>query len=113
MNNMGSSGDPACGGLLIRGNEVSDALTGRQLVLSQLQVIALAPHVLAACGIDTHGPYLSLRLTDAQAQIWAPRLDTLHLCERLQLDTLYKPDDLTTEIVVAMLLGRSRLSFPA
>lgn len=113
MNDMGSSGDPACGGLLIRGNEVSDALTGRQLILSQFQALALAPHVLAVSGNDTHGPYLRLRLTDAQAQIWAPGLDTLHLCERLQLDTLRKPDDLTTEIVVTMLMGPITFEFPS
>ncbi len=113
MNEMGSQDEPRCCGVRIRGRETRDALAVCQQVLEQLHALDLAPHVCAESGADADGPYFSLRLDEARAHQWAPGLDTLQLCERLQLDTLNRPDDLTREIVVAMLMGPQVFEFPS
>ncbi len=105
--------ESVCRGVRIRERETRDALAGCQQVLAQLHALDLAPHVCAESGADADGPYFSLRLDEAQTHQWAPGLDTLQLCDRLQLDTLNKPDDLTREIVVAMLMGPQVFEFPS
>ena len=106
-------GGPVCQGVLIRGPLAGDVLSDRQHVLAQLGALDLAPQVRAEASSDAHGPYLRLWLDAGQAAIWAPRHDTLGLSETLHLDTLNRPDDLTREIVVAMLMGPMAFEFPS
>ncbi len=111
MNEMGNQVEPTCRGVRIRGCETRDAQTACQRVLAQLHALDLAPHVCAESGADAEGAYVSLRLDETRAHHWAPGLDTLQLCERLQLDTLNRPDDLTREIVVTLLMGPQAFEF--
>lgn len=114
---MNNPGNPcvtsSCRGLVIRFSEPVDAARIRQDVLAQLQAQDLLPHVLASVGRDALGAYVNLRLDDATLQAWAPGCDTLQLAQTLHLDTEHRPDDLTREIVVAMLMGPVAFEFPS
>lgn len=113
MNTTGNQSSPACRGILVRGNETIDAVGEGRAVLSRLDALDLAPHVMVEAGADALGPFIRLRLSDEQAQAWAPGHDTLQLCETLHLDTLNQPGDLTREIVVTMLMGPVAFEFPS
>jgi hypothetical protein len=113
VNDQDHPGRPVCQGVLIRGPLADDGLVGRQQVLVELGALDLAPHVQAEASSDAHGPYLRLWLDAGQAAIWAPGHDTLGLSKTLHLDTLNRPDDLTREIVVAMLMGPIAFEFPS
>lgn len=82
-------------------------------MLSQLDALALAPHVLAQSGTDVIGPYTRVHMRNDQAQRWAPDHDTLQLCETLHLEPLTRPADLVREIVVTMLMGPVAFEFPS
>jgi hypothetical protein len=113
MNAMGKHQGSACQGILIRGTGTPDALAARKDVLARLDALDLAPHVVAETGSDAIGPFLRLRLDDTSAQAWALGLDTLQLCDTLQLDPIHRPDHLTREILLAMLLGPVAFEFPS
>ncbi|MFZ3126596.1 MAG: hypothetical protein WA136_01145 [Rhodoferax sp.] len=98
---------------MIRFPDPVDAGYACQDVLAQLQAQDLRPHVLASVGCDSLGTYVNLRLDDATLQAWAPGCDTLQLAQTLHLDTEHQPDDLTREIVVAMLMGPVAFEFPS
>lgn len=102
-----------CGGLHIGAPDGSDATAACAAVLERLGALDLLPVVRAETSIGDKGPFLHLWLDAAQAQAWAPEFDTLQLTTTLQLDTLAKPEDLTREIVVAMLLGPVAFEFPS
>lgn len=113
MNNPGNPCVSSCRGLVIRFSEPVDAARICQDVLVQLQAQDLLPHVLASVGHDALGAYVNVRLDDATLQAWAPGCDTLQLAQTLHLDTEHRPDDLTREIVVAMLMGPVAFEFPS
>lgn len=100
-------------GVVIRGHGVDDPFAGQQQVLDRLGALDLIPHVLAEVATDAQGLYLRLWLDDAQSRLWAPGYDTLQLTATLALDTLNKPEDLTREIVVTMLMGPVAFEFPS
>lgn len=100
-------------GILIRGNGLADAAAARHSILKQLDTLDMASHTQASAGMDAHGSFLNLWLSDAQVQMWAPGHDTLQLSQSLQLDPLNKPDDLTREIWLAMLMGPVAFEFPS
>ncbi|MFZ3218785.1 MAG: hypothetical protein WA174_02070 [Rhodoferax sp.] len=113
MNTPGNPCVTSCRGLVIRFPGPVDAARVCQDVLAQLQAQDLLPHVLASAGHDAHGACVNLRLDDAILQAWAPGCDTLQLAQTLHLDTEHRPDDLTREIVVAMLMGPVAFEFPS
>ena len=98
-------------GILIRGHQTPTVVA--QAVLNQLDALDLAPLIEVAAGIDDLGPFTQLSLNDEQAQVWAPGLDTLQLCETLQFDTLNQPGDLLREIVLTLLMGPVAFEFPS
>lgn len=113
VSDSNQQGSPTHQGVAIHGNWAGDANTCRQQVLARLDVLDLAPHVLAELAKDAQGPCLHLWLDEKQAEVWAPGQDTLGLSATLQLDTLHKPEDLSREIVVAMLMGPVAFEFPS
>ena len=113
VSDSNQQGSPTHQGVAIHGNWADDANTCRQHVLARLDVLDLAPHVLAELAKDAQGPCLHLWLDEKQAEVWAPGQDTLGLSATLQLDTLHKPEDLSREIVVAMLMGPVAFEFPS
>lgn len=113
VSDSNQQGSPTHQGVAIHGNWADDANTCRQQVLARLDVLDLAPHVLAELAKDAQGPCLHLWLDEKQAEVWAPGQDTLGLSATLQLDTLHKSEDLSREILVAMLMGPVAFEFPS
>lgn len=113
MNAPFTQGSPAHRGILIRDIPHSDAQTARQTVLTRLNALDLAPHVVLTSAMDAHGAFIQLHLRDAQTQAWAPGHDTLQLCDTLQLDSLNQASDLMREIVVSLLMGPVAFEFPS
>lgn len=110
---LGPQNNHACGGLHIGTPDRGDATAACATVLERLGALDLMPVVRAEISTGDKGPFLHLWLDAAQAQAWAPGFDTLQLTTTLQLDTQAKPEDLTREIVVAMLLGPVAFEFPS
>ena len=106
-----------CRGILVRGpvhpNVADMAQAACQTVLTQLEALALAPHVSAQSGTDVRGPWLRLKLKPSALEHWAPGFDTLRLCETLSLDTDNQALELRLEILVAMLMGPVTFEFPS
>ena len=103
----------ACCGLHIRVTGFADATTAARQALERMGAVDLLPLVHAEIVTNALGEQLNLRLNTTQAQAWAPGFDTLQLTTTLQLDTSNRPDDLTREIVVAMLMGPVAFEFPS
>ena len=102
-----------CMGCHIHGLGHSDPRQACLDVLERLGLTDLLPMVVAQ---HLQGPrlsFLSLKLHPDQVQRWAPGLDTLGLASTLQLDTVGSRQDLTREIVVAMLMGPVAFEFPS
>jgi hypothetical protein len=97
MNGTGKHPGPATRGILIRGNELSDAQAACRMALARLAVPDLIRHVLAEPDNDAQGPYLRLRLDASSTQAWAPGFDTIHLAETLQLRSMDSDHDLQRE----------------
>jgi hypothetical protein len=112
-NDLGLSKTHACGGLHIGAPDRGDTTAACAAVLERLGALDLMPVVRAQTRIGEKGPFLHLWLDAAQAQAWAPGFDTLQLTTTLQLDTQNKPEDLTREIVLAMLMGPVAFEFPS
>lgn len=93
--------------------DISDVDARCRAILDRLDALDLHPHVIAETGQDTLGPFFQIRLSDAQAQAWAPGLDTLQLCQTLQLDTQNRPADLLREIVLGLLMGPLAFDYPS
>ena len=100
------------GGVVIRGVAEHDAPAALNALIAQLDAQDLAHCITAREGTDAAGRYVAFGLAGDQAAAWAPDHDTLHLCERLQLDTDKRSADLTREIVLALLLGPVAHEFP-
>ena len=100
-------------GIFIHLPQAVDAATASHALCSELHVQDLVPHVATRCGRDAEGAFLHLHLHAIQAQAWAPGHDTLQLCSNMQLTTDREPDDLTREILVAMLIGPVAFEFPS
>jgi hypothetical protein len=103
----------ACCGLHIHVTGFADATTAARQALERMGAVDLLPLVHAEIITNALGEQLNLRLNTIQAQAWAPGFDTLQLTTTLQLDTSNRPDDLTREIVVAMLMGPVAFEFPS
>ena len=103
----------ACCGLHIHVTGFADATTAARQALERMGAVDLLPLVHAEIVTNALGEQLNLRLNTIQAQAWAPGFDTLQLTTTLQLDTSNRPDDLTREIVVAMLMGPVAFEFPS
>ena len=113
MNVTHNQGGPATRGILVRGRETGDANGARHAVLTLLDALDLAPHVMLEAGADALGPFVRLWLSDDRVQAWAPAHDTLQLCQTLELDTLNRPGDLMREIVLTLLMGPVAFEFPS
>lgn len=113
MNSLMTRNMAGLAGILIRLPQAADAATASHDLLSDLQVLDLLPYVVARSGSDAQGTFLHLHLHPTQAQAWAPSHDTLQLCGNMQLATDHEPDDLTREILVAMLMGPVAFEFPS
>lgn len=113
MNVTEHEGKPAARGILVRGHETHDANEARNTVLALLDALDLTPHVMAETGADGLGSFVRLWLNAHQTQTWAPKHDTLQLCETLHLDPLNQPADLLREIVVSLLMGPVAFEFPS
>lgn len=113
VSNSDQQGSSSPRGVAVRGHWPDNPDTCCQQVLARLGAPDLAPHVRAEMATDTQGPCLHLWLDEKQAEVWAPGHDTLGLSATLQLDTLHKPEDLSREIVVAMLMGPVAFGFPS
>jgi hypothetical protein len=114
MRNDGCSQENHDGhGLRIRVTGFPDAMAAATQVLTRLGAIDLLPLVRAAIAVNASGDWLHLCMDDAKAQDWAPGFDTLQLAATLQLDSHNKAEDLTREIVVAMLVGPIAFEFPS
>ena len=100
------------GGVVIRGVAEHDAPAALNALIAQLDAQDLAHCITAREGTDAAGRYVVFGLAGDLAAAWAPDHDTLHLCERLQLDTDKRSADLTREIVLALLLGPVAHEFP-
>ena len=100
------------GGVVIRGVAEHDAPAALNALIAQLDAQDLAHCITTREGTDAAGRYAAFALAGDQAAAWAPDHDTLHLCERLQLDTDKRSADLTREIVLALLLGPVAHEFP-
>ena len=99
-------------GLMIRGASPEGVLGECQTLFGLLGLADLLEWVLALPHVDESGVYLSMSLVPERAAQWAPDGDTLGLAAALQL----QPDDetdLTREIVVALLLSPTVLTFPS
>jgi hypothetical protein len=87
--------------------------------LSTLQILGLfnlsdlEPHVDRELTAVSDGFTLGLHLKPHIANGWAPESNTLALNQALQLDTWLRPDDLTREVVVAMLMAPVAHEFPS
>ena len=99
-------------GIVIRGPAEHGRSATRTSLLAQLDAQDLAHCITTREGTDAAGQYVAFALASDQAAAWAPDRDTLHLCERLQLDTDKRSADLTREIVLALLLGPVAHEFP-
>jgi hypothetical protein len=113
MNTTSPQDPSARRGIVVRGHDKHDASTRGHAVLSQLDALDLAPHVVIHTGADALGPFTQLTLDEAQTQAWAPGHDTLPLCATLQLDTQNRPGDLMREIVLTLLMGPVAFEFPS
>ncbi len=113
MNLASDNAGLVSGGILIRGAAADDIAATREAVLSLLDALDLDPHVVPSAGLDEAGRFVRFGLRQAQITAWAPGHDTLDLWQTLKLDTQNKPDDLTREIVVAMLMGPVAFEFPS
>lgn len=113
MNTTSPQDPSARRGILVRGPDHKQASTRGHAVLSQLDALDLAPHVVIHTGVDALGPFIQLALNNAQTQVWAPGHDTLPLCATLQLDTQNRPGDLIREIVLTLLMGPVAFEFPS
>jgi hypothetical protein len=103
----------ACCGLHIHATGFADATTAAKQALERMGAVDLLPLVHAEIVTNALGEQLNLRLNTTQVQAWAPGFDTLQLAATLQLDTSNRPDDLTREIVVAMLMAPVAFEFPS
>lgn len=112
-NDLGLQKIHPCGGLHIGAPDRGDATAACAAVLERLGALDLVPVVRAQIRTGEQGAFLHLWLDAAQAQAWAPGFDTLQLTTTLQLDTQNRPEDLTREIVLAMLMGPVAFEFPS
>lgn len=112
MDRAAGSQHQALSGLRVRGASPEGVLGECQALLGSLGIADLLEWVVARPHVDESGVYLVMSLAPERAAQWAPEGDTLGLAAALQL----QPDDetdLTREIVVALLLSPTVLTFPS
>jgi len=113
MQNCESTDLPGLCGVQIRATADQAAAHSTLQVLTAFGLQDLAPHVDREITPVSDGFTLRLHLKPQTANQWAPHLNTLALSQTLQLDTWRRPDDLTREVVVAMLMAPVAHAFPS
>lgn len=101
------------GGIRVQVATPREAAHAFDATMALLARLGLEPHVQACRESVVALPELGFALREQEARQWAPDSDTLGLCARLQLDTQGSADDLTREILLAMLLSPVPLRFPS
>lgn len=113
MQNRESTNVPGLCGVQIRTTaDLAPALSTLQ-ILGLFDLQDLEPHVERELNATTSGFTLSLHLKPQIVDLWAPEWNTLALCQTLQFDTWLHPQDLTREVVVAMLMAPVAHAFPS
>lgn len=105
----------ACRGIAICARDASVAHIHRDDILGLFNVLDLAQDVEVESESGPPGGASTFRiwLKEPRAMQWAPGFDTLELAHTLHLDTIGSADDLTREVVVAMLMGPVAFEFPS
>ena len=109
MGNISGVG-PDLGGVLIRVAGSADLASARNGTLNQ--AVRLGIDQLIETTEENDGLAIRFRLRPAAREELAPACDTLHLCEKLHLDTLTSSTDLEKEILLALLLGPVTFEYP-
>ena len=104
---------PASRGILICTDEGAASQLTRQHIFSLIELPDLASQVETRLEKSSTGIAFSIRLMPALVQQWAPGLNTLALSQTLLLDTLQHAQDLTREVVVAMLMAPVAYEYPS
>ena len=102
-----------CRGIAICAKDASISLLDRDDILGLFKVLDLAPDVEVESRSQDGISTFRIWLKRSRAMQWAPGFDTLKLAHTLHLDTMGCPDDLTREVVVAMLMGPVAFEFPS
>lgn len=97
------------GGILIHGTNPREVVAAQRDFFGQLEQLGLDRYVKAEATLAC----TRFRLRQEYAEEWAPRCDTMRLCEKLELDTHASPRDLEREILLAMLLGPVPFEYPS
>jgi hypothetical protein len=110
---MGNKSDVGqnLGGVLIRVASVADLAATRKSFLNQAVKLGIDRFIEATDEKDDLA--IRFRLLPATRDEFAPAYDTLHLCEKLNLNTLANRTDLEKEILLAMLLGPVTFEYPS
>jgi len=80
---------------------------------THLDQLGLYGYVTISDTSDGGIQYSSFKLRIELSNEWAPGADTTQLCQKLNLDTLRKTDDMEREILLSMLLSPVPFKFPS
>jgi hypothetical protein len=94
---------------LLRGKTSHQVAEARQGLLARAAELGIARYVEALD--DSQG--VRFRLHPAAQRELAPECDTLHLCEKLGLETRTNSEDLEKEILLALLAGPVTFAYPS
>jgi hypothetical protein len=110
---MGNKSDDgqSLGGVLIRVASVADLAATRKNFLDQAVKLGIDQFIEVT--EENDGLAIRFRLFPATRDEFSPAYDTLHLCEKLNLNTLANRTDLEKEILLAMLLGPVTFEYPS
>jgi hypothetical protein len=104
---------PRAGGIRLDGSTALEAAQAGDALLSRLRELQLDQSVRITESADPRAPYVRFRLRKELAEEWAPAGDTTQLCEKLQLDTKARADDLEKETLLAFLVSPVTYQFPS
>lgn len=118
MNEAASAPDCLNGGIQICGSsnlaaEQAVIEQAKQRFLTYVAELDLTRFVIATTFQHEGLPRASFRIQPSDAEMLAPHGDTTQLCEKLNLDTHQRPQDLEREIVMAMMLCPDTFRFPS
>jgi hypothetical protein len=110
---METPAETASRGIWIHGAQNSIALLQSADILALFGALDLLAYVLFECASTLQEHSFRLWLNPSQAMDWAPGWDTLSLATTLGLDVHHRPDDLTREVLLCMLMGPVAFEFPS
>jgi hypothetical protein len=93
------------GGIHIQASTAGDIETARQCFHAQLARLNMLAQVETSSGVNDDGHFIEFRLASPGLIDGVAACDTTGLCQRFGLDTVANPDDLTREILLAMLMA--------